>query len=51
MSRTLSTYFQIEEAVADRVASFELVRELGRPAVLDIEVLFAEDIAAEKALG
>ncbi|MBL8743242.1 MAG: type VI secretion system tip protein VgrG, partial [Myxococcales bacterium] len=51
MSRTLSTYFQIEEAVADRVTSFELVRELGRPAALDIEVRFAQDVTADNALG
>jgi len=51
MSRSLITYFQIDDVPADRVTSFELCRDLGRPATLEIEVRFTEDVAAEGALG
>jgi len=51
MKKDLETSFSIEEAVADDVVGFELTRELGRPAVLTIDVRFAGDVAPENALG
>ncbi|NUP06744.1 MAG: type VI secretion system tip protein VgrG [Polyangiaceae bacterium] len=51
MSRNLAPLFQIDDTVAERIVSFELTRELGRPAALDIEVRFSEDLGPENALG
>lgn len=51
MARSLSTIFQVEDLVADEVVAFELVRELGRPPALDIEVRFAGDVTPVQAVG
>ncbi|MFO0554135.1 MAG: type VI secretion system tip protein TssI/VgrG [Polyangiaceae bacterium] len=51
MSRDFQQSFAIGEVVADRVVAFELVRELGKPATLDIEVQFSEDATADNAIG
>jgi type VI secretion system secreted protein VgrG len=51
MSRDLVAAFQIGEIAADRVVAFELVRELGRPTRLQIDIQFAMDLGAEASLG
>ena len=51
MERTFRSYFRVGDVVADRVASFELVEELGRPFELLVEVQFANELNAEDALG
>ena len=51
MARTLTTTFQVEDLTAHEVVSFELVRELGRPPVLEIEVRFLGDVTPVNATG
>ena len=51
MDRKLNCFFQIDTVVADSVAGFELVEELGRPTALEIDVRFASAITSENALG
>ncbi len=51
MARTLAVSFSIGDVFADRVASFSLVRELGRPTVLEIDVRYASDVASIQSVG
>ncbi len=51
MARTLEISFKVQDAPAVRVPSFELVRELGRPVALEIDVLFSADVAPLNAVG
>jgi type VI secretion system secreted protein VgrG len=51
MARTLTATFEIEGVIAREVVAFELVRELGRPPVLDIEVRFSGDVSPSAAVG
>ena len=51
MARTLAVSFSIGDVFADRVASFSLVRELGRPTVLEIDVRYASDVGSIQSVG
>jgi type VI secretion system secreted protein VgrG len=43
--------FSLGDVFADRVASFSLVRELGRPPVLEIDVRYAADVGSINSVG
>lgn len=51
MAKDLVNFFRVQEAIADRVVAFELVRELGRPPVLEIEVRFTVDLSPLDSVG
>lgn len=51
MARTLSVSLVVQDVPADRVDGFELVRELGRPASVLVDALFAIDVAPLNAVG
>jgi len=51
MPRTFSAAFQIADTLADRVVAFEVERELGRPAVAVVEVLYSQDVSPLNAVG
>src|SRR5690348_1599574 len=51
MSRTLNVSFEVADVTAERVSSFELVKELGRPFSLLIHVNFNEDVAPLNSVG
>jgi type VI secretion system secreted protein VgrG len=50
VARNFEASFRIGENEA-RVVGFELVRELGRPPTLDVELRFPSDVGAENGLG
>jgi type VI secretion system secreted protein VgrG len=49
--RTLSVSLQIEDILADRVTSFEVERELGRPPTAIVDVVFSQDVGPLNAVG
>lgn len=51
MPRTLLASFTLDDITTDNVESFLLVRELGRPTTLDVEVAFGTDTDATNAVG
>ncbi|HTJ81646.1 MAG TPA: type VI secretion system tip protein TssI/VgrG, partial [Polyangiaceae bacterium] len=51
MPRTFSAAFVVAETEADRVVSFELDRELGRPAVAVVDVVYSQDVTPLEAVG
>jgi type VI secretion system secreted protein VgrG len=51
VAKDLVNFFRVQEAIADRIVGFELVRELGRPPVLEIEVRFSIDLNPLDAVG
>ncbi len=51
MPRSFSVSLQVQDQAADRVASFELVKELGRPVTAVVDVVFTADVAPLNAVG